>query len=279
MSIRAWLGKPVFKASRNSFYQGENILSLDNFAPLDQVLSDRYFKRLGKLVGRAIGDFGMVRDGDSILVALSGGKDSLAVVDFLIEKQRRSPVKFSLKAFHVAMNKGIAEGLEKFARSRGIGFEVDYDALAGVDFSRRKNRCFLCSWNRRKAIFLAAKRNMCKVVAFGHNMDDIAQTALMNMCFQSSISAMSPKQFLFGGEITIIRPLAYLRDYELSALADKFCYPIAKRCEYENDNKRQMVKDFIAVLERDNPKINVAKNIFLSLNNINYEYLPKKIEG
>ncbi len=249
-----------------------------DFSPFNDVLQDRFFRRLSKRVGRAIGDFGLITENDiRILLAVSGGKDSLALVDFMLEKQKRSPVKFELFAFHVAMDESVAEGVAGFLEDRHIEFEIDLDSFKGVDLSNPKDRCFLCSWNRRKAIFLSAKRHNCRYVALGHNMDDAAETVLMNMFFQASVSAMSPRQEMFGGEIIIIRPMIYLREFELDALADKFSYPIVKKCAYEQDNVRSLVRGFIKRLEEGNKKISVAKNIFLSLNNINSQYLPKYV--
>ncbi len=234
------------------------------------------FYYLAKRVGYAIGDFALIEQGDRILVAVSGGKDSLALLDFLIDKRRKSPAKFELFAYHVVTDPADSQKVKSFLEDRDIEYRIDYDAMKDLDLNKvEKNRCFLCSWYRRKAIFLTAAKLNCNKVALGHNMDDVVQTLLMNMFFQASISAMCPKQVFFDGEITVIRPLFYIRDYELKRLAKERNYPSLPNCPWAKDNNRELIKRIIAEVEKQNPKVNVVKQILLSLFSINKDYLPQ----
>lgn len=236
---------------------------------------DRLFLGLAKKVGRAIEDFSLIEEGDKILVAISGGKDSFALADLLIDKQIRSPVKFELYFYHAAFSEETRAAVNGYAQRRsGITIMVDEEPLNNIRLDTlEKNRCFVCSWNRRKGIFTTAHRLGCKKVAFGHNLDDAAQTILMNMAYQSSISAMCPRQDFFGGILTVIRPLIYIREREIEAYVERRKYNCAPPCPYAEENKRESAKKAIECLQ-DGLRIDVAKNIFLSLNNIKYEYLP-----
>ncbi|MBU2258325.1 MAG: tRNA 2-thiocytidine(32) synthetase TtcA, partial [Candidatus Omnitrophica bacterium] len=166
---------------------------------------------ISKRMGRAIGDYDLIQDGDKIVVAVSGGKDSLSLLKILADRRSFVPVKYEIMAVHVDMGypchhpKILAEYFKKL----GVEYHVEkIDILQGK--SRKDISCFWCSWNRRKALFKAADRFNFNKVALGHHKDDIVETILMNMFFQGEISAMSPKQVLFDGKITIIRPLAYV---------------------------------------------------------------------
>ncbi len=236
------------------------------------------FYYLSRRVGRAIGDFGLIEEGDRILVGVSGGKDSLALLEFLKEKARRSPVKFEIFACHVEVLPEISEVVEEFLSRLGVEYEINREALAGLDLSSaEKDRCFLCSWYRRKALFFSAKAHGCNKVALGHNMDDVVQTFLMNVFFQATISTMCPRQEFFAGEIVVIRPLVYLREEELKRLARQRNYPELPLCPWAVDNRREQIKYVLKYLKHNNPKVDVVKNAFLSLMNVNEEYLPKLI--
>ncbi len=238
------------------------------------------FYYLSRRVGRAISDFGLIEGGDRILVGVSGGKDSLALLEFLLDKQKKSPVKFSLVPYHVQVFSEVAEVVERFLTEKGLSIEVDREALKDLDLNTaKKDSCFLCSWYRRKALFFAAKRHGCNKVALGHNMDDVVQTFLMNVFFQATISTMCPRQEFFSGEIVVIRPLVYLRESELERVARQRGYPKLPDCPWAKDNRREQIKYVLKYLKANNPKVDVVKNAFLSLMNVNQEYLPKMVRG
>jgi tRNA(Ile)-lysidine synthase TilS/MesJ len=135
------------------------------------------------------------------------------------------------------------------------------------------NPCFVCSWNRRKALFEAARELGYNKLALGHHLDDTIETLLMNMAFQSSISAMPPQLPMFGGELKIIRPLILLLEDEVKqfAVIRNFRKEI-KLCTFEKDSKRKDIKKLIAQLAELNPQI--RSNIFASMTNIQSGYLP-----
>ncbi|MFA5320400.1 MAG: ATP-binding protein, partial [Candidatus Omnitrophota bacterium] len=154
---------------------------------------------LSKKIGKAITDYGMLADGDRVAVAVSGGKDSLSLLRILRERQKFVPIKYEIVAVYVDLGFGGVnpEKLERYLRKSGMELHIEKsDVLRSTD--HRKINCFWCSWNRRKALFEAADRLGCSKVAFGHHKDDIIQTILLNLFFHGEVSAMCPKQELFG---------------------------------------------------------------------------------
>ena len=136
----------------------------------------------------------------------------------------------------------------------------------------RKINCFWCSWNRRKALFEAADRLGCSKVAFGHHKDDIIQTILLNLFFHGEVSAMCPKQELFGGKLTLIRPLAYAQEKEIKSFAAAYGIPAQKcRCPHSGRTNRALMAKLISNVERVCP--DVKTNIFRSVKRIKREYL------
>ncbi|MFH1202496.1 MAG: ATP-binding protein [Candidatus Omnitrophota bacterium] len=138
--------------------------------------------------------------------------------------------------------------------------------------SRDEITCFWCAWNRRKTIFEAAGRLKCNKVVLGHHKDDIIQTILLNLFFQGEISAMNPRQELFDGKLTIIRPLAYVEEGEIVNFAKEMNFPLPHcRCPNSDTSKRTMMKKIIKDIEKINP--DVKTNIFRSITRIKKDYL------
>jgi len=229
---------------------------------------------VSKKVGMAIGDYDMIRDGDKIIVAVSGGKDSLSLLKLLKYRQSFAPVKYDLLAVHLDV--GIPgfpldKLIEQFQKE-----EVDYRIekvkdLEGKDF--KDITCFWCAWTRRKILFFLADKLGFNKIALGHHKDDIVETILMNMFYNGEISAMRPKQELFDGEVFLIRPLAYATEYQMICMAkkegilglDNF------QCPNNDTSKRMAVKELLKKLEKENPAIKT--NIFRSLTRIKEDYL------
>jgi len=223
-------------------------------------------------IGRAIGDYNMIEDGDRILVAVSGGKDSLAMLKLLNERKSWAPIKYELIAMHIETDYKCAsvcsKRLKKFFEKEGLSYRFKKIKIAGKD---KKESCFWCSWNRRKALFDAADKLGCKKLAMGHHKDDIIETLLLNMFFQGEFSGMNPRQELFGGKLTIIRPLCYVEEESTKKYAKEAKLPVHQEaCPNSAISQRRVMKDFIRKVEKDCG--NVRTNIFRSISRVNREY-------
>jgi len=239
---------------------------------LSKIDKSTYF--LSKKVGMAIADYAMLQDNDKILVAVSGGKDSFTLLRMLKYRQTFVPIHFEILAVHVDM--GFAQTSQEFLRQyceqEGIPFLVEKPPIDQEKILDDLN-CFWCSWNRRKTLFQLAEQKGFNKIALGHHRDDIIETILLNMFYQGSISAMTPKQEFFGGKLTVIRPLAYLEEKEIKRYVskiDNFSFGSCS-CPQQDLSKRKFVKNLIFELEKDNPHI--KKNIFQSVKRIKSEYL------
>ena len=155
------------------------------------------YKNIAVRVAKATRDYGLIEDGDKILVALSGGKDSLTLLQMLAERSRIHKPRITVVAAHVRMlnipYKTDTTFLQEFCDSLGITLHL-LDASFDASTDSRKSPCFLCSWNRRKALFELAQQQGCNKIALGHNMDDFLETMLMNITFQGAFSAMAPER-------------------------------------------------------------------------------------
>ncbi len=226
-----------------------------------------------KKVGKAIWDYRMIQDGDRILVAVSGGKDSLSLLRIMRERMKFVPIDYEIVACHVDMgfewiNKDVL--IEHFERE-GVRYVVTQptDPLykEGETFG-----CFWCSWTRRKRFYAMAKELGCSKIALGHHMDDITETLLMNLLFNGEICTMRPYQEMFEGEVALIRPLAYVEEQELARLAELLGLPVIKsQCPHAQTTKRRVAKGLIKEAEQHGKA--VKKNIFRSLQRIRKEYL------
>ncbi len=175
----------------------------------------------------AVRAFSLVEEGDHILVGLSGGKDSLALLQLLGEMRRKRNFSFSLTALHVRMS-GVdylssADYLREQAALAGAEFVLKEVALP-VDTKAKRTPCFLCSWTRRKQFFEVSQQLGCNKIALGHHYDDVVSTALMNLTFSGSFSSMPPALKLDKMPLTIIRPLCKVREAALVAWAEHFSY-------------------------------------------------------
>jgi len=228
---------------------------------------------ISKTIGKAIGDYGMISDGDKIAVAVSGGKDSLTLLDILMRRQSFAPVKYDLLAIHIDLGypRSFARDIEKYFKKIKVPYHIEKsDALKG---NKKKDiSCFWCSWNRRKLLFQAADRLGFRKVALGHHKDDIAETILLNLFFHGEISAMSPRQELFDGKIVIIRPLAYVEEHLIQRFTRQMRFPkIDCACPNADTSRRATVAKVIRGIKRICPEIKT--NIFRSVKRIKSEYL------
>jgi len=180
-------------------------------------------KEIRKLVGKAIHQYRLIDDGDRILVAVSGGKDSLVMLKLLHERRSRVPIDYELKVVTIDLGykDGNLESLGEYVEGLGCDYFLQKTQIGPLAHSprNRENPCFLCARLRRKVIFETAQKLGCNKIALGHNRDDIIETFLLNVFFCGEISTMVPHQVLFGGKLSIIRPLSFVEEGKIRAYA------------------------------------------------------------
>jgi tRNA 2-thiocytidine biosynthesis protein TtcA len=220
----------------------------------------------------------MISHGDRILVAISGGKDSLTLMWILDERRSRIPIDYELFAVHIdpGFEKSCSESLKSYCNKIGFKLRVertDYGILAHGP-QNRENPCFLCSRLRRKRLFEIADELGCNKLALGHNKDDIIETLFMNICYAGEISTMLPSQTFFQDRFTLIRPLAYCDEDTIRRFAKEQRFPeFANPCPTAKTSKRQEIKTMLQQLYQTNKKI--KGNVFRALSHVKTEYLLK----
>jgi len=241
---------------------------------MQKAQSGKFAYFLSKKVGKAIMDYKMLEDGDRILVAVSGGKDSLTLLKILEQRRSFVPIKYELVVVYVDMGYGSAyrKALEKYLKDSGCEYHIKKINIVKNEKDRKAN-CFWCAWNRRKVLFEAADELGCNKVALGHHKDDIIETFFLNLIFNGEISAISPRQELFKGKIVIIRPLAYVEERECRRFARDNNFPkLHSNCPNSGKTQRSQAAKLIQQMEKMSPDFKT--NVFRSLRRIKEEYLP-----
>lgn len=241
---------------------------------------EKMMRRIEKRFSKGVVEYGLIEDGDKILIGLSGGKDSLALVELLAKRARVFKPKFSVVAVHVAMRnipyKSDVNYLKEYVESFGVPFvlyETEFDATT----DSRKSPCFLCSWNRRKALFTVAKEYGCNKIALGHHMDDILETLLMNITYQGAFSSMPPRLVMNKFDMVIIRPMCLVHESDLIEMAQVRGYrKQVKNCPYESQSSRSTMKGVLKQLEAMNPEARYS--LWGSMTNVQEELLPIKLK-
>lgn len=238
--------------------------------------TDLLLYHLDRKVKKAIESYRLIEDGDRILIGLSGGKDSLAMVELLGRRMKIFAPRFSAVAVHIRMKniayKSDTTYLKEHCEKWSIPF-IEHETEFNPENDRRKSPCFLCSWYRRKALFAIAKEQQCNKIAFGHHQDDIIQTLLMNMAFQGSFGTMPPRLSMNKFKMTLIRPLCLIEENDLLRLSQLSGYvKQEKSCPYEHSSSRPEMKEVIKILEKMSPQ--VRSHIWNSMTHIQPEYLP-----
>jgi len=227
-------------------------------------------------IGKAIGDYNMIENGDKILVGVSGGKDSLTLLSLLKARQKWSPVKYEIVAAHINTDFACSscthnDVLEKMFKEMNIQYAF---RKIKVLTKEKTTNCFWCSWNRRKAFFEIAEELGCNKIALGHHKDDVVETMLLNLIFQGEISTMNPMQEMFKGKISIIRPLCYVEEDMTAQFAkDSGFLSVSCQCPFGQNSQRQYIKKFIRETQEKIPGTNIKTNIFKSLARIKAEYI------
>ena len=252
--------------------------------------------RLTKRFHKACADYGLIADGDRILIGLSGGKDSLALTELLGRRAQIYKPRFSVMALHVRVKERDyctdLSYLEQFCAEakvpllvRDIAINEGASATELLNEGKEPNRdpsrkgreisnpCFLCSWYRRKALFNVAQEMGCNKIAFGHHKDDIVQTLLMNLVYAGSFATMPPLLQLDKMPLQLIRPLCLIEEQDLvryAALRQYAKQP--KLCPFEHVSARTKVKDLLTQMQALNPF--ALDTLYNATTNVKQEYLP-----
>lgn len=237
---------------------------------------NRHIQFVNNKVVKAITDFNLIDKGETVLVGVSGGKDSLVLLEALSTARKYDFLDFNIEAIHIDVEevpyKISQSEMEKISTDLNIKFH-HISIEAGITDDTEKSPCFVCSWHRRKTIFDFARKKKIRKVAMGHHMDDAVETLLINMAYHANISSIPEKLSMFDGEIELIRPLILLRNKDTAEYAHIRKFPKQESsCPYENKTKRNTAGQILKDLEEIHPK--ALENIFKSMSNIDEEYLP-----
>lgn len=243
--------------------------------------ADKLARRLRHQVGQAIGDFGMIEDGDKLMVCLSGGKDSFTMLDLLLQLQAKAPVRFELIAVNLDQKQPDfpEHVLPDYLRARGVPFHIiEQDTYSTVTrvIPAGKTMCSLCSRLRRGALYTWAAANGISKIALGHHRDDILATFFLNMFYQAQLKAMPPKLRSDDGCHVVIRPLAYCREDDIAEYARQQQFPIipCNLCGSQDNLQRQAVQRMLAEWEHVQP--GRSENIFRALAHVSPSHLSDR---
>ena len=230
-------------------------------------------KKLCRLVGQAIGDFGMIEAGDKVMVCLSGGKDSYAMLDILMKLRERAPIDFEIVAVNLDQKQPNfpAETLPNYLRNLGIPFHIEeqdtYSIVKRV-IPEGKTTCGLCSRLRRGILYRVADELGATKIALGHHRDDILETLMLNMFYAGKLKGMPPKLRSDDGKHIVIRPLAYVPEKLLERYAADMNFPIipCDLCGSQPNLQRQVMKEMLRDWEKKYP--GRVENLFRSMHHI-----------
>ncbi|HOE04606.1 MAG TPA: tRNA 2-thiocytidine biosynthesis TtcA family protein [Bacteroidales bacterium] len=236
-------------------------------------------RKLYASVHSAIAQFGLVASGDHILVAVSGGTDSLLMLEALWRYRNNLRDDFRMTAVHI-----VAEGVDysidrnaltQFCTDRGI--ELLFRGFEFVKTEKSlKSPCFYCSWHRRKQLYALSRELGCNRLALGHHADDALETLMLNMCRHKSISSLPALLPMFSGRLSVIRPLILLYKQELTEIAETLqLQAMVTRCSFADDTNRHKAKSLIDEAERLFP--GARARMFASLSSVHEKYLPCKL--
>lgn len=229
--------------------------------------------KLLRLTGESIGEYGLVEDGDKIMVCLSGGKDSYALLDLLLVLQRRAPIQFDLVAVNLDQKQpGFpAHVLPDYLSRMGVPFHIeerDTYSIVKRLIPEGHTTCSLCSRLRRGHLYRIATELGATKIALGHHRDDIVETLFLNLFYTGKLKTMPPKLRSKDGRHVVIRPLSAVREKDLGRYADLRAFPIipCDLCGSQEDLKRKQVKEFLREWERRSP--GCTDSIFAALSNV-----------
>lgn len=243
--------------------------------------ADKLYKRLRRKVGHAIGDYGMIEEGDRILVCMSGGKDSYALLDILLSLKRSAPVNFELIPVHI--DSGFPNCpthlLEDHLKRVGLKYHIVRKPIFDLckeKVPEGKPYCSMCSRLRRGNLYAFAREIGANKLALGHHKDDAICTLLLNMFYSGMLKAMPPVLRTDTDDLTVIRPLIYCRERDIKTLSDLKQYPLLPKglCGWGENQERAHIAKLLRQWDRDYPKR--VDIIFKSLKNVAPSHLLDK---
>lgn len=243
--------------------------------------SNNFLKLRNRLIsatGKAIGDYNMVKDGDTVLVCMSGGKDSYTMLMMLLALQERAPITFKIIAMNLDQKQPDfpKDILPTYLEKLGVEYrivEADTYSVVKEKIPEGKTTCSLCSRLRRGIIYTAAKKLGATKIALGHHRDDIVETLFLNMFFGAKMKSMPPKLATNDKQNVVIRPLAYCSEKDIAAYARGMGFPIipCNLCGSQENLQRQNIKNMLQAWEREQPgRVN---NIFRAITNVEPSHL------
>jgi tRNA 2-thiocytidine biosynthesis protein TtcA len=234
--------------------------------------------RLESSVGKAIGDFNMIEEGDTVMVCLSGGKDSYTLLDILLTLRKRAPIDFRIVAMNLDQKQpGFpADVLPAYLKKLGVDFHIetqDTYSIVKAKIPEGKTTCSLCSRLRRGIIYKVAGDLCANKIALGHHRDDMVETLFLNMFFGGKLKAMPPKLVTDKGDHIVIRPLAYCAEKDIARYARGMEFPIipCNLCGSQENLERQNIKEMLTNWERQYP--GRSQTIFTAMQNIKPSHL------
>ena len=235
-------------------------------------------KTLLRCVGKAIHEFDMIRENDRIAVGVSGGKDSLALLNALLLLRKRSPVRFDVLAFTVEQGKFTrpVEPLAEYMKSRGVYWKYYRDGASFQLLEEQPDHgCDLCSRYRRRAVYEIAAGLGANVVALGHTADDFCEALLRNTLYTGRLSALPAVTWSRTGDFRLIRPLVYVAEEITSAYAEQGGVPIIPCvCSWRTGTVRRSVREFLDAVKKDHP--HVLESILTAMGNLDTPRLLDK---
>lgn len=271
---------PIHSES-NPFFREDASGFKHNERNKQSVSQKKLTKRIIRQTAQAITDFSMIEEGDKVMVAMSGGKDSYVLLDALRTLQKRAPISFELLA--VTVNPHIpqfpAETLRAYLEAERVPYHIENQDIYSIIqrlIPEGKSVCSLCARLRRGVLYRLAGELGCTKIALGHHMDDIVGTLLLNLFYGGRLKAMPPVLRSDDGKHTVIRPLAYVREYETEKFAKLRGYPLAPKglCGAGENLKRQEIKELMRSWDREFP--GRVYNLFMSLQRVSPSHLMDK---